>query len=56
MCCCGRQLLYIPIKLTSIDIFILYRQKPNNEEHELKTLLNIQDIDKVFYTNPQRKV
>jgi hypothetical protein len=25
--CCGRQLLYIPIKLIAIDIFILYRQK-----------------------------
>jgi hypothetical protein len=55
-CCCGCQLLYIPIELIAIDIFILYRQKPNNEEHELETLLKIQDIDKAFYTNPQRKV
>jgi hypothetical protein len=37
-CCCGCRLLYIPIKLIAIDIFILYRQKANNEGHELETL------------------
>jgi hypothetical protein len=55
-CCCGCRLLYIPIKLIAINIFILYRQKPNNEGHELETLVKIQDIDKAFHTNPQRKV